>query len=55
MIKQELQDPYTGLCQTTIVSGSGGPYILGLAFLQNVVVLFNIGMAEIEFFSREFY
>ncbi|KAI0137484.1 aspartic-type endopeptidase-like protein [Xylariales sp. AK1849] len=54
MINQDQVDPLTGLCATGINSGGNGPYVLGLSFLVNVAVEFNIGAGAITFWSREF-
>ncbi len=55
MIYRSFQDPITGLCMTSIGSAGVGPYILGDAFLQNCVVEFDIGNAEMRFMSRVYY
>ncbi|KAI1099284.1 acid protease [Jackrogersella minutella] len=55
LLNSEEKDPLTGLCQTGIGNGGTGPYILGAAFLTNVVVLMNIGSGQVEFWSHEFY
>ncbi|KAI1493105.1 aspartic peptidase domain-containing protein [Biscogniauxia mediterranea] len=55
LLNRHVRDPATGLCQTGIASGGSGPYVLGVAFLTNVVMSVNIGTGYIEFFSREFY
>ena len=48
-------DPVTGWCMTAIANGGSGPYILGDAFMQNALVVFDIGQAKMHFMSRQFY
>jgi hypothetical protein len=48
-------DPITNLCMTAIASGGDGPYILGDVFMQNALVVFNVGAAQMQFIPREFY
>lgn len=55
MINTKLVDPLTGLCATTINNGNNGPFILGISFLTNVMVRFDVGASRIAFYSREFY
>lgn len=55
MVNHETKDPLTGLCQTGVASGGNGPFVLGLSFLTNVLVRFNVGDAQVGFWSREFY
>ncbi|KAI1084343.1 acid protease [Whalleya microplaca] len=55
MINREMKDPDTGLCSTAISTGGSGPYILGAAFLTNVVVMMNVGMGRVELWSHQFY
>ncbi|KAI0142609.1 acid protease [Hypoxylon sp. NC0597] len=55
LLNKEEKDPRTGLCQTGISNGGTGPYILGAAFLTNVVVSMNIGSGNVEFWSHELY
>lgn len=55
MIYRGIKDPITGLCMTAIASGGMGPYILGDAFMQNVMTTFDIDNAQIGFVSRRFY
>ncbi|KAI0843266.1 acid protease [Hypoxylon sp. FL0890] len=55
LLNKEEKDPQTGLCQTGIASGGTGPYILGVAFLTNVVVSMNVGSGHVEFWSHELY
>ncbi|KAF4587621.1 Peptidase A1 [Ophiocordyceps camponoti-floridani] len=52
MIYQDLRDPLTGYCAVAIASGGTGPYILGDVFLQNVVAVFDVGAAQMRFYSR---
>ncbi|KAF4470644.1 acid ase [Fusarium albosuccineum] len=52
LIYKDLVDPVTGHCAIAISSGGPGPYILGDAFLQNVLAVFDVGGAEMRFYSR---
>ncbi|KAJ4127232.1 hypothetical protein NW768_008860 [Fusarium equiseti] len=53
LIYQELVDQSNGKCALAISTGGSGPYILGDVFLQNVVAVFDVGGAEMRFYSRE--
>ena len=53
LIYQELVDQSNGKCAIAISTGGSGPYILGDVFLQNVVAVFDVGGAEMRFYSRE--
>ena len=55
VIFRDIVDPMTGLCVTSVASGGAGPFILGAAFLQNVLSIFDVGNAEMRFLSRPFY
>ncbi|KAK0706174.1 aspartic-type endopeptidase-like protein [Lasiosphaeria miniovina] len=55
LIYRNMVDPLTGLCMTAIASGGSGPYILGDAFMQNAVVVFDVGEAKMRFIPRPFY
>ncbi|PHH84804.1 hypothetical protein CDD83_1347 [Cordyceps sp. RAO-2017] len=52
LIFHDLKDPLTGYCAVAIASGGSGPYILGDVFLQNVVAVFDVGAAQMRFYSR---
>lgn len=52
MMYPELIDPLTGYCAIAVASGGDGPYILGDAFLQSVVAVFDTGGAEMRFYGR---
>lgn len=52
MLYHDLIDPLTGYCAISVASGGSGPYILGDAFLQNVVAVFDVGAAQMRFYSR---
>lgn len=52
LIYKELIDPLTGYCAIAVASGGSGPYILGDAFLQSVVAVFDVGGAEMRFYGR---
>lgn len=52
MIYRDLVDPLTGYCAIAVASGGQGPYILGDAFLQNVVAVFDVGAAQMRFYAR---
>ncbi|KAM5348581.1 hypothetical protein ACJ41O_008405 [Fusarium nematophilum] len=51
LIYKDLVDPITGYCAIAITSGGPGPYILGDVFLQNVLAVFDVGGAEMRFYS----
>ncbi|PNP37949.1 hypothetical protein TGAMA5MH_10048 [Trichoderma gamsii] len=53
LIYHDLVDPLTGYCAIGIASGGPGPYILGDVFLQNVLAVFDVGAAEMRFYSRK--
>lgn len=53
LIYKELIDPMTGYCAIGIASGGAGPYILGDVFLQNVLAVFDVGGAQMRFYSRK--
>ncbi|KAL6915780.1 hypothetical protein FSST1_007275 [Fusarium sambucinum] len=53
MIYQELTDPTKEKCALAISTGRSGPYVLGDVFLQNVVAVFDVGGAEMRFYSRD--
>ncbi|KAK3938865.1 aspartic-type endopeptidase [Diplogelasinospora grovesii] len=55
LIYRDMVDPITNLCMTAIASGGDGPYILGDVFMQNALVVFNVGAAQMQFIPREFY
>ena len=55
LLYRNMVDPLTGMCMTAIASGGSGPFILGDAFMQNVVAVFDVGEAKIRFIPREFY
>ncbi|KAK3315558.1 aspartic peptidase domain-containing protein [Apodospora peruviana] len=55
LIYRDMVDPLTGLCMTAIASGGTGPYILGDVFMQNALVVFDVGEAKMRFVPREFY
>ncbi|TPX07809.1 uncharacterized protein E0L32_010496 [Thyridium curvatum] len=55
MILRNQKDPLTGLCMTTVSTGGTGPFILGDAFLQNVLAVFDIGSAQMRFYGRPYY
>ncbi|KAF5001423.1 hypothetical protein FGRMN_1019 [Fusarium graminum] len=52
LIYQELTEP-SGKCALAISTGGSGPYILGDIFLQNVVAVFDVGGAEMRFYSKQ--
>ena len=55
LIYRTLVDPVTGLCLTAITDGGSGPYILGDAFMQNALVVFDVGQAKVQFIPRQHY
>ncbi|KAF4498884.1 acid ase [Fusarium agapanthi] len=52
LIYQDFTEPVTGKCAIAISTGGSGPYILGDLFLQNVVAVFDVGGAEMRFYSK---
>ena len=52
MILEDVVDPLTGYCSIAVSTGGAGPYILGQVFLQNVVAVFDVGAAQMRFYSR---
>ncbi|KAK4454841.1 aspartic peptidase domain-containing protein [Podospora aff. communis PSN243] len=48
-------DPSTSLCMTSIANGGAGPYILGDAFMQGAVVVYDVGQAKMRFIPRPYY
>jgi hypothetical protein len=55
LLYRTLVDPLTGLCMTAIADGGSGPYILGDAFMQNALVVFDVGQAKMRFIPRQHY
>lgn len=55
LMLNQLRDPMNGMCMTTISSGGSGPYILGDVFLQNVLAVFDVDDAVMQFASRKDY
>lgn len=55
LIYRGWKDPETNLCMTAISNGGAGPYILGDAFMQGAVVVFDVGQAKMRFIPRPFY
>ncbi|KAL2173474.1 aspartic peptidase domain-containing protein [Thermothelomyces heterothallicus CBS 202.75] len=55
LLYRALVDPVTGLCMTAIADGGSGPYILGDAFMQNALVIFDVGQAQMRFIPRQHY
>ncbi|EGS23379.1 aspartic-type endopeptidase-like protein [Thermochaetoides thermophila DSM 1495] len=55
LIYRTMVDPLTGLCMTAIASGGSGPYILGDVFMQNALVVFDVGEAKMRFIPRPHY
>ena len=53
LIYQDMKDPLSNYCQIGVASGGSGPYILGDVFLQSVVAVFDIGAAQMRFYSRD--
>lgn len=51
----QTQNPLNRLCMTTIANGGIGPYILGDVFLQNVLAVFDVDDAVMQFASRKNY
>ena len=55
LIYHDMVDPETNLCMTAIAAGGSGPYILGDAFMQNALVIFDVGQAKMRFIPRPYY
>jgi hypothetical protein len=57
LVYRNLADPEgTGLCMTAIADGGvEGPYILGDVFMQNALVVFDVGAGVMSFVQREYY
>ncbi len=55
LVYRDFVDPVTGLCMTAIAGGGAGPFILGAAFMQNVLSIFDVGNQEMPFLSRAYY
>lgn len=55
LIYRTMVDPLTGLCMTAIANGGSGPYILGDVFMQNALVVFDVGQAKMRFIPRQHY
>jgi hypothetical protein len=52
LVYPTMVDELTGYCATGITTGGEGPYILGDVFLQNVLAVFDVGAAQMRFYSR---
>lgn len=55
LILREAQSPLTGMCMTTVGDGGTGPYVLGDVFLKNVLAVFDVDDAVMQFAAREKY
>lgn len=55
MIYRGFTDPETSLCMTAIANGGAGPFILGNAFMQGAVVIYDVGEAQMRFIPRQYY
>ena len=44
-----------GTCTSGVQDGGSGPYILGDVFMTNVVVIFDVGAAQLRFAAHESY
>ncbi|KAK0638966.1 aspartic peptidase domain-containing protein [Cercophora newfieldiana] len=55
LIYHDWADPETSLCMTAIADGGYGPYILGDAFMQSAVVVYDVGEAQMRFIPRPYY
>lgn len=57
LIFRTMADPLTGLCPTAITrtNGVSAPYILGDVFMQNALVVFDVGEAKMRFIPRRHY
>ena len=53
LLRQGARDSETGrLCRIGIIDSDGGPPILGVTFLSNVVAVFDVGNDEMRFAKR---
>lgn len=55
MVYPGIRDPDKGWCLTAIANGGAGPYILGDAWLQNVVVVTDVGQSVMHFYRHVYY
>ncbi|ROV93034.1 hypothetical protein VPNG_09452 [Cytospora leucostoma] len=55
LIFRTVPDGLTGLCMTAIKGGPHGPFVLGDAFLKNVLAVFDIGDNVVQLASRVRY
>lgn len=55
LMLRDFVNPLSGMCMTTIAAGGSGPYILGDVFLQNVLAVFDVDDAVMQFASRKDY
>lgn len=55
LIFRSMPDEMTGLCMTAFSDGATGPFILGDAFLKNVLAVFDIGDNVVQLASRVYY
>ena len=53
LIYKDLVDPASGMCMLGVSTGGSGPYVLGSVFLQNVLAVFDVGAAQMRFYSRD--
>ncbi|EQB57592.1 eukaryotic aspartyl protease [Colletotrichum gloeosporioides Cg-14] len=53
LIFRNMKDQLTGYCQIAITTGATGPYVLGSVFLHNVEAYFDVGAAQMRFYSRQ--
>lgn len=54
LINENLFNPLTGKCATTISDGGSGPFVLGNVFLKNVLAVFDLERAQMRFYSRTY-
>lgn len=55
LIMRDSRDPLSGLCSTTVATTEEGPFILGDVFLKNVLAVFDVGDAVMQFAGRTDY
>lgn len=53
LLLREARDPWSGLCMTTVGDGGpAGPFVLGDVFLRNVLAVFDVDDAVMQFAGR---
>ncbi|KAK4182961.1 putative eukaryotic aspartyl protease [Podospora australis] len=55
LLRQTARDPSGEYCRIGVTDVSGGPYVLGVSWMTNVVAVFDIENTEMRFASRTKY